>query len=140
MKYARAICVGLLAATFTSGLSAAADLAPRYYPQPIARAPVYYPVYSWTGFYLGINGGGGWGSSQWDGVGGFNVSGGVIGGTIGYNWQIGRFLIGAEGDVDGPIFVAPPRHSACPVVRPAIIGSPPYAGGWDTHLIAFSLT
>src|SRR6516164_2055703 len=100
MKYARAICVGLLAATFTSGLSAAADLAPGY-PQPIPRAPVYYPnLYSWTGFYLGINGGGGWGSSQWDGVGQFGLSGGFIGGTIGYNWQILRFLIGAEGDVE----------------------------------------
>ena len=26
-----------------------------------SRAPYYSPVYNWTGFYLGINGGGGWG-------------------------------------------------------------------------------
>src|SRR5207245_1112150 len=30
----------------------------------------------------------------------FNVSGGVIGGTVGYNWQINQFVIGAEGDID----------------------------------------
>ena len=27
------------------------------------------PVYNWTGFYIGINGGGGWGDSKWDSVG-----------------------------------------------------------------------
>ncbi len=49
-------CVGLLA--LAGGSAAAADL-PRYY-QP---GPVYNPIYTWTGFYLGINGGGGWGRS-----------------------------------------------------------------------------
>ena len=39
-------------------------------------------------------------SSQWDGVGTFDVSGGVIGGTIGYNWQINQIVLGAEGDID----------------------------------------
>jgi outer membrane immunogenic protein len=98
MKRAGAICMGFLAIVLASGLAAAADLPPRY--QPIARAPVYAAVYNWTGFYLGINGGGGWGRSQWDGVDGFAVSGGLIGGTIGYNWQIGQLVIGAEGDID----------------------------------------
>jgi outer membrane immunogenic protein len=92
--------IGLLAATFAWGSAIAADLPPRY-QQPVARtAPLYYPGYSWTGFYLGINGGGGWGRSQWDGVDRFDVSGGVIGGTIGYNWQINRVVLGAEGDID----------------------------------------
>ena len=81
-----------------SGSAAGADLSPRY--QPVARGPVYAAVYNWTGFYLGINGGGGWGRSQWDGVDGFDVSGGLIGGTIGYNWQVGQLVIGAEGDID----------------------------------------
>jgi outer membrane immunogenic protein len=50
-------CVGLLA--LAGGSATAADL-PRYY-QP---GPAYNPIYTWTGFYLGINGGGGWGRSQ----------------------------------------------------------------------------
>jgi outer membrane immunogenic protein len=40
------------------------------------------------------------GRSQWDGVDRFDVSGGLIGGTIGYNWQINRFVIGVECDID----------------------------------------
>jgi outer membrane immunogenic protein len=89
-------CVGLLA--FAAGTAVAADLPPRY-PAPY-RVPVYSPVFNWTGFYLGINGGGGWGRSQWDGIDKFDVSGGLIGGTIGYNWQWGQAVVGVEGDID----------------------------------------
>jgi outer membrane immunogenic protein len=49
---------------------------------------------------LGINGGGGWGKSQWDGIDNFDISGGLIGGTVGYNWQFGQVVVGAEGDID----------------------------------------
>jgi outer membrane immunogenic protein len=98
-------CVGLLALQLMVGAAAAADVIPRY--QPVPPAPAYgvavlAPPY-WTGFYLGINGGGGWGRSQWDGVDTFAVSGGLIGGTIGYNWQLGPrwgWVLGVEGDVD----------------------------------------
>ena len=30
----------------------------------------------------------------------FDVSGGMVGGTVGYNWQIGQFVVGVEGDID----------------------------------------
>ena len=86
-------CVGLLA--LAGGSAGAADLAPYYQP-----GPAYNPIYTWTGFYVGINGGGGWGSSQWDGLDTFDVSGGLIGGTVGYNWQFGQVVVGAEGDID----------------------------------------
>jgi outer membrane immunogenic protein len=86
-------CVGLLA--LAGGSAAAADLPPYYQP-----GPAYNPIYTWTGFYVGINGGGGWGRSQWDGVDTFDVSGGLIGGTVGYNWQLGQAVLGAEGDID----------------------------------------
>src|SRR2546426_1509472 len=86
-------CVGLLA--LAGGSAAAAELAPYYQP-----GPAYNPIYSWTGFYVGINGGGGWGSSQWDAVNSFDLSGGLIGGTVGYNWQFGQGVVGAEGDID----------------------------------------
>ncbi len=96
MKRFVVACVGLLA--FAAGTAAAADLPPRY-PPPY-RAPIYSPVYNWTGFYLGINGGGGWGRTQWDGIDKFDVSGGLIGGTIGYNWQFSQVVVGIEGDID----------------------------------------
>jgi outer membrane immunogenic protein len=75
----------------------AADLAPRPYTK---APPIADPGYNWTGFYVGINGGGAWGNSQWDGLNKFDVSGGMIGGTIGYNWQVGQIVVGAEGDID----------------------------------------
>jgi outer membrane immunogenic protein len=86
-------CVGLWA--LAGSAAGAADLAPYYQP-----GPAYNPIYTWTGFYVGINGGGGWGRSQWDGVDTFDVSGGLIGGTVGYNWQFGQAVLGAEGDID----------------------------------------
>ncbi|MGZ5845039.1 MAG: outer membrane protein, partial [Xanthobacteraceae bacterium] len=93
MKRIFATALGLLA--FAGATATAADL-PRY--QPVS--PAYNPVYYWTGFYIGINGGGGWGESQWDGINKFDLSGGLIGGTIGYNWQVGQIVVGAEGDLD----------------------------------------
>jgi outer membrane immunogenic protein len=84
----------------------AADLPPAAAPPP--RAPAAYappPLFSWTGFYLGINGGYGFGQSGWTDVingptGNFNTSGFLIGGTIGGNYQIGSFVIGVEADGD----------------------------------------
>jgi outer membrane immunogenic protein len=79
-------------------------------PGPVPRAPAAYlpppvPVYSWTGFYIGINGGGAFGNSNWlDSVlgnsGNFNVSGALVGGQVGANYQIGQFVLGVEGDGD----------------------------------------
>src|SRR6266480_1456641 len=95
-------CVGLLALAGAVGSAAAADYPPYRSAAPAApyAAPYYAPAYSWTGFYLGINGGGGWGQTQWDGVGTWDLSGGLIGATIGYNWQFNQLVVGAEGDID----------------------------------------
>jgi len=68
----------------------AADL-PTNKPAPYYPAPAATP-FSWTGFYLGANGGYGWGDS--------GANGGVVGGTIGYNYQIDPLVIGAEADLD----------------------------------------
>jgi outer membrane immunogenic protein len=74
----------------------AADLPRRPVP---AAAPVYMPVaYNWTGFYVGINGGGGWGTGSINPID-LNPSGGVFGGQAGYNWQSGQFVWGAEADI-----------------------------------------
>jgi outer membrane immunogenic protein len=77
----------------------AADL-PRSMPY---KAPAYVNAYNWTGFYLGINGGGAWGNSDWNGTGlGTDPSGGMFGLTAGYNWQgVGSpWVFGLEGDID----------------------------------------
>ena len=81
----------------------AADI-PRRQVMP-AKAPVYVPppLYNWTGFYVGINGGGGWGRSDFSAPltsDSFRTSGGLIGGTLGYNYQVGQVVFGLEGDLD----------------------------------------
>ena len=94
--------LGALAVAMTMGAANAADL-PRRQAMPV-KAPMYAPVYNWTGLYVGINGGGGWGRSDWTGpvgsTGSFNVDGGVVGGTVGYNWQMNQVVFGLEGDLD----------------------------------------
>ena len=94
------ILIALAGMAAVAGLStaSAADL-PRQ--APMYKAPAYVaPINNWTGFYVGLNGGGGWGSSHWDGLGSFDVSGGLVGGTVGYNWQFGTWVVGVEGDAD----------------------------------------
>ncbi len=55
-----AACAGLLAAAVASP-SFAADL-----PRPAYKAPIYTaPAFSWSGFYVGLNAGYGWGRSSW---------------------------------------------------------------------------
>ncbi|MCW5688136.1 MAG: autotransporter domain-containing protein, partial [Pseudolabrys sp.] len=81
----------------------AADL-PRREAMP-TKAPAYIaPIYNWSGFYAGINGGGGWGNASVSGPlstgGDFDTSGGLIGGTLGYNFQMNQVVFGLEGDVD----------------------------------------
>jgi len=91
--------VGLLAPTGMIGPVSAADMG-----RPVYRAPppVYYPpIYNWTGFYAGVNGGYGWGSTDWSALGSsFDVKGGLFGGQVGYNWQFGQFVYGVEADLD----------------------------------------
>lgn len=75
------------------------------------KAPAVYQApeqqaYDWTGFYLGINGGYGWGRSSWSDPavgadsGSFNQRGGLLGGQLGYNWQVGKGVLGVETDLD----------------------------------------
>jgi outer membrane immunogenic protein len=95
----------LTATILVSGsIAHAADL-PQAAPP---RAAAYYvpvvPPFTWTGFYAGINGGYSWGSVNTnDGVGDaatLSSSGGIVGGAVGYNYQINQFVIGFEGDID----------------------------------------
>jgi outer membrane immunogenic protein len=94
-KMKRLACAAL-ALVALSGAAWSADLS----PAPYYKAPAYAPVYNWTGFYIGGNGGGGFGYSKWDTTTSFNPSGGVAGGTLGYNYQLGAAVLGVESDID----------------------------------------
>jgi outer membrane immunogenic protein len=72
--------------------------------QVVTKAPAYVtPVYNWTGLYAGINGGWGWGNSNFSAPfstgGDFDVDGGLVGGTLGYNWQVNQAVFGIETDI-----------------------------------------
>ncbi|WP_375314423.1 outer membrane beta-barrel protein [Bradyrhizobium sp. A5] len=94
----------LLAAVSLVALSAtapalAADLAAR----PYTKAPAMVAtIYDWSGFYIGINGGGGSSHATWDFVGvgregSHDATGGTVGGQVGYRWQSGQWVFGVEG-------------------------------------------
>jgi outer membrane immunogenic protein len=99
--------IGLIALGMAAPASAA-DLAARPYTK--APPPVVAPIYDWTGFYIGGNGG--WGQSRncFDfapTLGGVFVadgcrerSGGLAGGQIGYRWQASQWVFGLEAQGD----------------------------------------
>src|SRR5258708_6740218 len=92
--------IGLLASIAAgAGSAVAADLAVKAPPR--LAAPVY--LSDWAGFYIGIHGGGGWGSTSFDfnPVDNAKPSGGLVGGHAGYNWQYGSVVAGLEADFDG---------------------------------------
>ena len=96
----------------------AADLAAHY-----TKAPMMAAAYNWTGFYVGGNVGGQWGSadpthvdrvladrlfrgpaasppSAAVGAQGVNSSSVTGGFTAGYNWQVNNAVLGLEGDIN----------------------------------------
>jgi outer membrane immunogenic protein len=84
-----------------SGAASAADAPPSRSGPPL-RAPAYVPFFSWNGFYVGIVGGYGLGTSNWTNAaaatGSFGVNGAFVGGTLGYNVQTGGVVFGFEAD------------------------------------------
>jgi outer membrane immunogenic protein len=97
------LVAGMAAAAFCGAPALAADL-------PV-KAPVYKavaPMFNWTGFYVGLHAGYGWGTSSRisDTFPDFVPASlspdgnGFIGGAqAGYNWQSARFLAGLEVDI-----------------------------------------
>ncbi|MDR3409297.1 MAG: porin family protein [Methylovirgula sp.] len=103
----RFLAIAALLCSSTAAL--AADL-------PNVKAPPVYapPPFTWSGFYIGANGGYGWtqgssgtvfitppGSSSIPYAGNsVNSNGAIAGGQLGYNWQFGSLVLGGEGDFD----------------------------------------
>jgi outer membrane immunogenic protein len=100
-----------IAVVITAGSAGAADLS-----RPILKAPPPIPVFSWTGWYVGVHVGGAWGTKEWqdpvvtafDGVStttfsfpdttiaNYGVNGFLGGLQIGYNYQSGPWVWGVE--------------------------------------------
>jgi len=102
------------AAVMLGGAAQAADMPVK---APLPAAPV---MYNWTGFYIGAHIGGAWadanGHDRFDGVNhciwaagvcfndnGFGHNDGrfIAGGQIGYNYQVGQYVWGIEGQISG---------------------------------------
>jgi outer membrane immunogenic protein len=84
----------------------ATDLGPRA-PSTSENAPLpdFVPAFSWTGIYLGMQGGHAWGEVSFDYGSGFTVSGPQHegwfgGGYAGLNLQLNPFVFGVEGDAN----------------------------------------
>jgi outer membrane immunogenic protein len=105
---------GLAAAAVIAGAGAAdaADISYTPPPAPVVVPPAPAPL-SWSGIYVGLNAGWAWGEGDAAYAGdpllppdaapaiGLDPSGGLIGGTVGYNMQFGSGLVlGIEGDYD----------------------------------------
>ena len=87
------------------GVASAADMAVKARPLP----PV--PVFSWTGCYIGVQGGGKWGTNRVNyeqnvlgivpgtrAAVDYDNDGWLVGGTVGCNYQTGNWVFGIEGD------------------------------------------
>jgi outer membrane immunogenic protein len=98
----KSVYVASVALALAAGI-ASANAADIRQPAPVVKAPVYVaPVYNWTGPYVGISGGYGWGDDDFRGgafSGGASHDGWLLGATLGYNWQMGAAVVGVEGDI-----------------------------------------
>jgi outer membrane immunogenic protein len=125
-----------LAAFGIAAPASAADLAARPYTK--APPPMMAAIYDWSGFYVGLNGGGGWSQKCWDrntGLGGTfsaaegcdDATGGVVGGQVGYRWQSGGWVFGVEGQGDWANLKGSNTSLIVPVapIGNAVVAAPP---------------
>jgi outer membrane immunogenic protein len=114
-----------------ASVSASAMLAPAV-AADLSVAPIYKvppaPVANWTGSYVGVSGGGAWGSAVvrndvfGDQTPRIDMSGGIVGFTSGFNLQNGALVLGYEGDTNftgmrGTAFEFPPNGAFSNEVR-----------------------
>ena len=81
-----------------SGMASAAHLPAR----TSTKAPEFVQAaYDWSGFYIGINGGGAtsrfdWNADGFGDEGSHNATGGTVGGQFGYRWEMSSWVFGLE--------------------------------------------
>jgi outer membrane immunogenic protein len=96
----RKLSISILSALalVTAGAASAADLPVK--ARPAAMTPV--PQFSWTGIYVGLNAGYGWGDTSGTlfstAPGNVNLGGALAGGQIGANYQFNNIVLGIEAD------------------------------------------
>jgi outer membrane immunogenic protein len=106
MKRILLVGLGLFALAATQS-AVAADR-----PLPYKAPPAVVPIFTWTGWYVGVDGGYGWGTDSditftapatgFTGTSqGFRSTGGFGGGQIGFNQQTGQWVWGLEADIQG---------------------------------------
>src|SRR5215831_2792163 len=94
------VVAGVAFVALAAGPAMAADM-------PVKAMPAPIPGVNWSGIYVGLHGGGGWARTSY--ASDFNCavgvlcenanidgSGWVLGGQIGYRWQINHVVLGAE--------------------------------------------
>lgn len=93
----------LIGSMFAVSAASAADLPRRQTPPP-----VFEQAFTWTGFYIGVNAGYGFGgdsksiyeNTYWGHTSRSSDAGGFIGGgQIGYNYQVNEWVYGIEADI-----------------------------------------
>jgi len=76
---------------------------PAFAKAAIYKAPPAPAAYNWNGFYIGAYMGADWGHTNWNFGDGVSIdphfAGLLGGGEIGYNYQVGKWVFGVEGDV-----------------------------------------
>jgi len=148
MRYSKFIVSAAVAvgAILGMGAASAADL-PVYTKAP---PPVVAAIYDWSGFYIGLNGGGGWSHKCWDRNTGLNgtfaategcndPNGGEVGGQFGYRWQTGHWVFGLEAQGDWANLSGSNTSSIIPLINFQGVLLPGLPNGNRTNIDAFGL-
>src|SRR6516162_2005555 len=102
------IATGLISVAGVAAAHAADLPAAPYRPPP----PIIAPIYNWGGFYIGVNGGGASSRECYtitsvagaavvpNSEGCHDATGGLVGGQVGYRWQMTNWVFGLEAQGD----------------------------------------
>jgi outer membrane immunogenic protein len=95
---------GILAFTAAAGFAGAASAADIYQAPPPISSPIYTPapVFTWTGAYIGIQGGYDWNRAVTTPSGfASSIDGGIAGIYGGYNWQTAtNWVVGIDASIN----------------------------------------